>query len=321
MTGYYRIFDACIDKDPNAARAAFGWALQEKVLRGMLRGTNDAAPQPGQVRSGRIVARTGDTFLVNVEGSKFDVELPLSLCEGSERVGGDTTFAVLAADEEVMPTGSVREARRFIAINEAWDLAETSLANQQPVTVKVSKVVRRKSDGKPAGLQVNLGVLQGFMPLSKIDSGRLADRTAAGLIEQLYQFADEELQVLVLQADRRSNSLKFDHAGAVRQLAEAAFAELFEGQSVLCQPTGFGRNERGLYGLFVQLAPGVQGLLHISKMAPELQAGVRLLFNQDMVPGEIELEILSIDRDKRRIALCDPALERDSSGSARSKRA
>jgi len=55
------------------------------------------------------------------------------------------------------------------------------------------------------------------------------------------------------------------------------------------------------FGAFVEIAPGVEGLVHIS----ELGAGRRIAHPKEVVePGqEVEAVILSVDTDKRRIAL------------------
>ena len=55
------------------------------------------------------------------------------------------------------------------------------------------------------------------------------------------------------------------------------------------------------FGAFVQVSPGVEGLLHIS----ELGAGKHLRHAREAVkPGDtVEVTVLSIDREKRRIAL------------------
>ena len=55
------------------------------------------------------------------------------------------------------------------------------------------------------------------------------------------------------------------------------------------------------FGAFVEIAPGVEGLVHIS----ELGAGRRINHPKEVVSvgQEVEAVVLSIDHDKRRLSL------------------
>jgi small subunit ribosomal protein S1 len=55
------------------------------------------------------------------------------------------------------------------------------------------------------------------------------------------------------------------------------------------------------FGAFVEIAPGIEGLVHIS----ELGAGRRINHPKEVVsPGqEVEVSVLRIDTDERKIAL------------------
>jgi len=59
------------------------------------------------------------------------------------------------------------------------------------------------------------------------------------------------------------------------------------------------------FGAFIEIAPGVEGLLHISELADAQGKGGKLRHAKDAVsPGEkIDVVVKLIDRDKRRMAL------------------
>ena len=63
------------------------------------------------------------------------------------------------------------------------------------------------------------------------------------------------------------------------------------------------------FGAFVQVAPGVEGLVHIS----ELGAGRRLNHPKEAVAvgQQVEVTILSIDADKHRLSLSIAGAQRD----------
>ena len=62
-----------------------------------------------------------------------------------------------------------------------------------------------------------------------------------------------------------------------------------------------------LFGAFVELAPGVDGLLHISELAAGSGRELRHPRELLKIGQELEVAILSVDRESRRIALGLPA--------------
>jgi small subunit ribosomal protein S1 len=62
------------------------------------------------------------------------------------------------------------------------------------------------------------------------------------------------------------------------------------------------------FGVFVELAPGIEGLCHISQLAEERVQKATEVTN---VGQDLEVMVLEIDRDKRRIGLSVKALSDD----------
>lgn len=63
------------------------------------------------------------------------------------------------------------------------------------------------------------------------------------------------------------------------------------------------------YGAFVEIAPGVEGLIHVS----ETSAGTHLRSAGDFVKvgDEVEAEVLTLDREERKISLGIKQLNKD----------
>jgi small subunit ribosomal protein S1 len=154
-------------------------------------------------------------------------------------------------------------------------------------------VVRGKVVGfKPFGAFVDIGGLEGMLHISELGYGRVEkpeDVLALG----------QEVDVVVLKMEdddkgrpRISLSLKALAADpwheATRTLGEGARVR---GPIVRLAP----------YGAFVQIAPGVEGLVHIS----ELGAGRRINHPKEVVKvgQEVEAVVLAVDHDKRRLSL------------------
>jgi small subunit ribosomal protein S1 len=115
---------------------------------------------------------------------------------------------------------------------------------------------------------------------------------------------------------RRPEQVSFSLKALERDPWQDAAAQFSAGTAVRGQVT---RAEP--FGAFVQLAPGVEGLVHIS----ELGAGRPLRHAREAVkPGDaLEVVVLAFDPDKRRISLALASREErvDDEGRAAARRA
>jgi small subunit ribosomal protein S1 len=160
---------------------------------------------------------------------------------------------------------------------------------------------------KPFGAFVDLGGIEGMLHVSELGHGRVArpeDVLAAG--QQV------EVQILKIEPDEKDRkrerialSLKAltadPWADATRNLGEGAHVK---GVVTRLQP----------FGAFVEIAPGVEGLVHIS----ELGAGRRVNHPREVIAvgQEVEASVLSIDPEKRRLSLSMAAAARDQATAA-----
>lgn len=170
----------------------------------------------------------------------------------------------------------------------------------------VGAVIRGRVTGfKPFGAFVDLGGLEGMLHVSELGYGRVErpeEVLALGqeLDVQILKIEDSEpgpdgrrrgprigLSLKALQADPFLDGTRhLTPGGRVR------------GTVTRLQP----------FGAFVEIGPGVEGLVHIS----ELGAGRRLNHPKEAVAvgQEVEVEILSIDPDRRRLALSMAAAQK-----------
>lgn len=153
-------------------------------------------------------------------------------------------------------------------------------------------VLRGKVVGfKPFGAFIDLGGIEGMLHVSELGYARVEkpeDMLSLG----------QEVDVAVLKiepgdkGDRISLSLKALASDPWREVA----ATLVEGTRVKGKITRLQP-----FGAFVELAPAVEGLVHIS----ELGAGRRINHPKEVVSAgqEIEAVVLSIDHERHRIGL------------------
>ena len=147
---------------------------------------------------------------------------------------------------------------------------------------------------KPFGAFVDIGGIEGMIHISELGHGRVGHPS-----DVLSEGQVVEVQVLKIEqtADKRQTeriglSLKHLEQDPWDQVMRS-FPEgsRIKGKVVRLQP----------FGAFVEVAPGIEGLVHIS----ELGAGRRINHPREVVAegDEVEVTVLSVDLTKRRIAL------------------
>jgi small subunit ribosomal protein S1 len=139
------------------------------------------------------------------------------------------------------------------------------------------------------GAFVDLGGLQGLVPISEISHARVArpgDRLSVG----------QAVTVKVLRVDQEKGRISLSLKALEGDPWTAVAGRLRERQIVR------GRAARATdFGVFVELLPGVDGLLHVSEIPRSRQGALR----EAAAAGGTELivMIVSIDVEKRRVAL------------------
>jgi small subunit ribosomal protein S1 len=172
------------------------------------------------------------------------------------------------------------------------EVEQEKLAGETRKRLVPGAVLRGKVVGfKPFGAFVDLGGIEGMLHVSELGFSRVEkpeDVLALG----------QELDVAVLKiepgekGERISLSLKALASDPWRD----ATATLGEGSRVKGTITRLQP-----FGAFVEIAPGVEGLVHIT----ELGAGRRINHPKEVVSvgQQVEASVLSVDHDKRRLGL------------------
>lgn len=178
-------------------------------------------------------------------------------------------------------------SRRALLDEEKEKLAGQTRKNLVPGAVLRGKVV----GFKPFGAFVDIGGIEGMLHVSELGFQRVEKPEDVLTLGQ-------ELDVAVLKiepgekGERISLSLKALASDPWRD----ATASLHEGSRVKGVVTRLQP-----FGAFVEIAPGVEGLVHIS----ELGAGRRINHPKEVISEgqQVEASVLSVDHDKRRLSL------------------
>jgi small subunit ribosomal protein S1 len=251
-------------------------------------------PQRGEIRIGTIARVSENDILVDV-GAKSEGVIPsreldrLSDEERSELKVGDEiqVYVVRSAD---------RDGTMFLSISRAeeeqdWASADEYLENQEPYEGVI--------DGyNKGGLIVKLGRLRGFVPASQVSISRRRRSDGETPDDRWSDMVGEAIITRVIEVDQRRNRLILSERAASKEardaLKERLISELQPGE--VRQGTVISLAE---FGAFVDIG-GADGLIHISELSWK-----RVDDPSDIleVGQEIDVKVLNVDADRKRISL------------------
>jgi small subunit ribosomal protein S1 len=233
----------------------------------------------GTLLKGRVVEITKDFVVVDV-GLKSEGLVPLQeFSDPSEIVlGGDVEVFLEQPEDE---DGQIVLSREKAERQRQW---ENIIQNCEEGSIVTGRVMRKVK----GGLMVDIG-MEAFLPGSQIDNKRI--KNLDEYIGKTYEF-----KILKINVDRKNVVV------SRRELLEA---ERISKKAELLESIQVGEVRKGVvknitdFGVFLDL-DGIDGLLHITDMTWK-----RIKHPSEMVGlgEELDVMILSIDKDKGRVAL------------------
>jgi len=235
--------------------------------------------RPGTILEGTIVGRAGDDFVVDV-GLKSEGLIPADEWDDKDDVDpGDKVKVWLESVES--DSGHIILSKRK---------ADRLLNWQKIVDTKnegdtVEGRVMRKIKG---GLLIDIGYPV-FLPASQVDIRRPGD---------IGEFIGDTIRAKILKIDVDRRNIVVSRRRLIEEERSAAKESLMAELEVGQIRKGLVKNIAG-FGAFVDLG-GIDGLLHITDMSWD-----RITHPSEVVKidEEIEIKVLSIDREKEKIAL------------------
>jgi small subunit ribosomal protein S1 len=153
-------------------------------------------------------------------------------------------------------------------------------------------VIRGKVVGfKPFGAFVDLGGIEGMLHISELGFTRVEKP------EDVLQLGQElDVAILKVEPGEKGERISLSLKALANDPWVDTTATLREGSRVKGTVTRLQP-----FGAFVEIAPGVEGLVHIS----ELGAGRRINHPKEVVSvgQQVEASVLAVDREKRRLSL------------------
>jgi small subunit ribosomal protein S1 len=185
------------------------------------------------------------------------------------------------------------EPRNLVLSRRALLEAEQEkLATETRKKLVPGAVLRGKVVGfKPFGAFVDLGGIEGMLHISELGFTRVEKP------EDVLSLGQElDVAVLKIEPGEKGERISLSLKALANDPWRDATANLVEGSRVKGTITRLQP-----FGAFVEIAPGVEGLVHIT----ELGAGRRINHPKEIVSvgQQVEASVLAVDHDKRRLSL------------------
>jgi len=259
----------------------------ESALSQFERTQTRKAADPGQGREATVITVSADSVVLDI-GFKTEGILPLSELQGADKTvkPGDKMLVTIKGRD---PEGYYQLTRGKVSRPTDWASLEKAFTDKATIVGTVTGVVK-------GGLSVDVGV-RAFMPASR------SGTHDAGELEKL---VEQEIRCRIIKLDAADEDVVVDRRAVLEEEERLAkdrrYSEVREGEIV----RGTVRSLMD-YGAFVDLG-GVDALLHIGDLAWSRVAKASDMLS---VGQEVEVQVLKIDAEKRRISVGMKQLQPD----------
>ncbi len=246
----------------------------EQAIGGMI-----AEQKPDTILKGRVIRLMGNEAVVDV-GLKSEGYVQLSEWDDPSGVDVGDQIEVLLEQLET-DSGVVLLSKRKADRIRGWERVLTNCQEGQRVSGKCMRKIK-------GGLLVDIGVPV-FLPASQVDTRRPGD---------VGEYIGKTIEAIILKIDIERRNIVVSR----RKLIEMDRAEA---KSKLMADIEIGQLREGVvkniadFGAFIDLG-GIDGLLHITDMSWDRIGHPSEVLKID---ERVKIKILSIDKDKEKIAL------------------
>ncbi|GAB4505833.1 MAG: 30S ribosomal protein S1 [Anaerolineales bacterium] len=259
-------------------------------------------PQAGEIRQGTIASITPTQILVSIgaksEGIIAGRELEVISAEEREafEVGQEVSVYVVSPEDN---NGNVVLSYKRAQEQMAWDSVEKLLEEDGIVE---SKIIGYNK----GGLIVSVYGLRGFVPASQIGALRRAQAVGDTPEQRWARMIGDPITVRIIEVDRSRRRLILSERAAGSEsrqsIKERVIEELEEGKTYTGRVTSLAD-----FGAFVNIN-GADGLVHLSELSwDRIQHPSEIL----EVGQEVQVKVINIDHEKKRIGLSLRALSDD----------
>lgn len=245
----------------------------------------------GDMVEGRVVKQVKGGYIVDVEG--VEAFLPLSLSSFK----GVATNEIMANKYRFQITKMNKQRRSLIlsrrdVVQKEREVAKTKLWDQLEKGQRRTGTVKGITD---FGAFIDLGGIDGLLHITDMSWSRISHPSEIVAL-------GNKIEVLILDFDRENSKVSL----GLKQILANPWTEVVSKYPINAKVKGKVVNIMP-YGVFVEIEKGVEGLLHAS----EISWQKKIVNPQEMfaIGDIVEVQIISIDKDAKRISLSLKQLE------------
>ena len=259
-------------------------------------------PQRGEIRTGMIASVAPSQILVSIGAKSEGVIAGRALDDispetrASFEAGQEIEVYILSPEDK--HGNVVLSYTRAIEV-QSWTLVDAMLKNEDVYEGKVSGYNK-------GGLLVDVQGLRGFVPASQVSAVRRSMAVGATPEQRWGKMQGEPISVRVIEVDRERRRLILSERAASNESRQSIKERVIEDLEVGNTYTGRVTSLAN-FGAFVNIN-GADGLVHLSEISWE-----RVKHPSEVleVGQEVEVKVISIDEEKKRIGLSLRQLQDD----------
>ena len=234
----------------------------------------------GQTVTGTVVQITDDEVCVNI-GYKSDGLIKRSdLVDKDVQMGDEIEVEVVKVNDG---EGNVLLSQRNIVNRKAWDALMEKFENNEYIDAVGKEAVK-------GGLLATVeGGVRAFVPASQL---------AQRYVEKIAQFVGQDMKLKIIDVDKQKKRIVASRKQVIEEETAAKKTAAWENLEEGAVVTGIVRRFAD-FGAFVDLG-GVDGLIHITDLSWSRVGHPSEVLN---VNQEVEVKILSLDKERERIQL------------------
>ena len=259
-------------------------------------------PKPGDARTGMIASISDEEVLVSI-GAKSEGVIPareLQAMSPEERanlkVGQEIQVYIVGSEGN---KGTVQLSYTRSMEDDDWSKAEALLESKEAYQGKIEGFNK-------GGLIVGVGRLRAFVPASQVSQTRRMRYNGDTPEQRWSEMIGESLVARVIEVDRERRRLILSERAAAQESREALKERLLS--EIKVGDVRKGRiTSLADFGAFVNIN-GADGLVHLSELSWERVDHPNKMLS---VGDEVEVKVISIDTERRRIGLSMRQLQKD----------
>jgi small subunit ribosomal protein S1 len=286
---------------PNSASESAPVAESTALTAELLEAHAEPKLRKGDIVEG-VVAETSPTEILidlgmKTEGVIAGKELDRMDKETLDRLKKGARVSVYVLNPE-------RDGRVILSLSRAAEEQDWRKAEELRQS---GEIFHGKVDGyNKGGLIVRLGRVRGFVPESHVSRERRDRAKGADPQEKWDAMRGEDIAVKVMEVDRARNRLILSEREAMPAVRESRKKRLLEELQVGERRTGRVKSISD-FGAFVDVG-GADGLVHLTEISWKHIAHPKEVLQ---VGQEVQVEVISVDRERKRIGLSIKRCEED----------